>query len=92
MATIVRYTDQEPATNRFPERIVSPPRSSPCCFTDMDEVGTSQRDGRWVFQYRRCQQCGFTVRVILREIPDAARAEQLRQILAVTFSRKAPVF
>lgn len=90
MATIVRYTDQEPSTNQYPECIVSPPQSSPCCFSDMAEVGTAQQDGRWVFQYRRCRQCGFTVRVILREIPDTRWADELRQILAVTFSRKPP--
>ncbi len=90
MATIVTYTDRESATNQYPQRIVSPRRPGPCCFTDMEEVGTAQREGRWVFQYRRCRQCGFTVRVILREIPDAVRAEELRQILARTFVRNVP--
>lgn len=87
MATIVTYTDRESATNQYPQRIVSPRRPGPCCFTDMEEVGTAQREGRWVFQYRRCRQCGFTVRVILREIPDAVRADELRRILARSFVR-----
>jgi hypothetical protein len=56
----------------------------------MEEVGTTQQDGRWLFQYRRCRQCGFAVRVILQELPDAALVEELRQILAVAFSRKVP--
>jgi hypothetical protein len=56
----------------------------------MEEVGAAQQDGRWVFQYRRCRHCGFTVRVILREVPDEVRAEQLRQILARAFVRNVP--
>ena len=90
MPTIVTYTDREPAANRYPQRIVSPCRPAPCCFTDMEEVGTARQEGRWVFQYRRCRQCGFTVRVILREIPDTVLAEQLRQILATAFVRNVP--
>jgi hypothetical protein len=90
MATIVNYTDREPAANQYPQRIVSPRQPGPCCFTDMAEVGTTEREGRWVFQYRRCRQCGFTVRVILREVPDAAQADELRQILARAFVRNVP--
>ena len=90
MPTIVTYTDRKPAANRYPHRIVSPCRPGPCCFTDMEEVGTARQEGRWVFQYRRCRQCGFTVRVIVREIPDAALAQELRQILARTFVRNVP--
>jgi hypothetical protein len=90
MSTIVRYTDRESPANQYPQRIVSPCRPAPCCFTDMEEVGTARHDGRWVFQYRRCRQCGFAVRVILREIPDAVRAEELRQILARAFVRNVP--
>jgi hypothetical protein len=90
MATIVTYTDQEPVSNQYPERIVSPCRPGACCFTDMEEVGTAQQDGRWIFQYRRCRECGFAVRVILREIPDTALAEELRRILANSFIRNVP--
>ena len=90
LATIVEYTDQKPAKNQFPQRIVSPVRSGPCCFTDMEEVGEPQEDGRWVFQYKRCKKCGFSLRVILREIPDAALASELRKILANSFVRNVP--
>ena len=90
MPTIVRYTDQEPVRNQYPEQIVSPCRPSSCCFTDMEEVGTAQQEGRWVYQYRRCRECGFAVRVILREIPDTALAEELRRLLAVSFVRNVP--
>ena len=90
MPTIVTYTDREPAANRYPQRIVSPCRPGPCCFSDMEEVGAARQEGRWVFQYRRCRQCGFTVRVILREIPDRVLVEELRQILANAFVRNVP--
>jgi hypothetical protein len=56
----------------------------------MEEVGTAQQEGRWLFQYRRCRRCGFTVRVILREIPDSALAADLRQILTESFVRNVP--
>jgi hypothetical protein len=88
--TIVEYTDQESPKNLYPERIISPVRSGPCCFTDMEEVGKPQEEGRWVFQYRRCKKCGFALRVILREIPDAALAAELRKILANSFVRNVP--
>jgi hypothetical protein len=90
MATIVEYTDEKQPRNSYPQRIISPVRSGPCCFTDMEEVGKPQEDGRWVFQYKRCRKCGFALRVILREIPDAALAAELRKILANSFVRNVP--
>jgi len=90
IATIVEYTDQKRPKNQYPERIISPVRSGPCCFSDMEEIGKSQEDSRWVFQYKRCKKCGFTVRVILREIPDAALAAELRKTLANSFVRNVP--
>ena len=90
MGTIVEYTDQKPPANRYPRRIISPSRSGPCCFSDMEELGRPQEDARWVYQYRRCRQCGFAVRVILREIPDAALMASLREGLAHSFMRNVP--
>lgn len=90
MPTIVTYTDREPARNQYPRRIVSPSRPKSCCFTDMAEVGPAHREDRWEYQYRRCRECGFTVRVLLRPIPDAALAQELRRILATAFVRKVP--
>ncbi len=90
MATIVEYTDKKQPTNQYPQRIISPGRSGPCCFTDMEGVGQPQADGRWVFQYKRCRTCGFALRVILREIPDAALAAELRKLLANSFVRNVP--
>ena len=90
MATIVEYTDRKRPTNRYPHRIVSPSRSGPCCFSDMEELGTPREDARWLYRYRRCRQCGYTVRVILREIPDAFLVAGLRKTLAHSFMRNAP--
>lgn len=90
MATIVEYTNQKAPENLYPFRIISPPRSKPCCFSDMEEIGTSQRDGRCVYQYKRCRQCGFTVRLILGELADEALLTELRQTLETAFQRNVP--
>ncbi len=92
MATIVEYTDKKAPQNLYPERIISPSRSAACCFSDMEEVGIPQQDGNWVYQYKRCRGCGFTVRVIVREIPNEALITELRQILATSFQRNVPEF
>jgi hypothetical protein len=89
METIVEYTDRHAPTNLYPQRIVSPLRSGPCCFTDMEEIGPPQEDRRWVFQYKRCRTCGFALRVILRELPDAALVADLRATLENAFVRNA---
>ncbi len=90
MATIVEYTDQKPPANRYPRWIISPPRPGSCCFSDMVQLGTPQEDERGVYHYRRCLQCGYAVRVILREIPDAALVASLRETLAHSFMRNVP--
>ena len=43
-----------------------------------------------MYQYRRCRQCGFAVRVILHEIPDAALIAGLREGLTHMFVRNVP--
>ena len=90
MPTIVEYTDRKPPENRYPHLIVSPSRSHPCCFFDMEDVGVATRDGDWEYRFRRCRTCGFTVRVILRPIPDDALLTNLRQALAKSFMRNVP--
>ncbi len=90
MATIVEYTDRQKPQNLYPSRIISPQRPGHCCFSDMEEIGTSQQDGKWMYQYKRCRKCGFTVRLILREIPDEALLVDLRQILGNAFQRNIP--
>jgi hypothetical protein len=90
MPTIVEYSDQKPPTNQYPHRIISPSRAGGCCFSDMEEVGTPQQDGHWVYQYRCCRHCGFAVRVILHEIPDMTLVNSLRATLARAFVRNIP--
>ena len=90
MATIVEYTDRQTPQNLYPYRIVSPIRSGPCCFSDMEEIGTSQREGKWEYLYKRCRNCGFTVRLILHEIPDEALIKEVRKILEKSFQRNVP--
>ncbi len=90
MATIVEYTDEKQPRNQYPRRIVSPVRSGPCCFMEMEDLGQPRVDGHWVFQYKRCRTCGFALRVILREVPDAALIADLRKILANSFVRNVP--
>ena len=46
MPTIIEYTDKKQPENQFPERIVSPVRSGPCCFSDMEGLGEPQAEGR----------------------------------------------
>ena len=87
MATIVEYTDRKTPQNRYPTKIVSPSRSGPCCYSEMEEIGTPQAAERWEWRYRRCRKCGFTIRVILRERPDVALVAQLRETLAHAFQR-----
>ena len=89
MPTIVEYTDTIPPQNQFPERIVSPPRSGFCCFIHMEVLRMPQTDGRWVYQYKRCCQCGFAVRVILKVLPDEDAFARLRVTLA-GLSAKTP--
>lgn len=90
MATIVEYTDRKAPKNQYPQRIISPSKSGPCCFTDMEEIGRAKEEGRWVYQYKRCKKCGFTVRVILREIPNADLINELRKTLQNSFVRNVP--
>jgi len=90
MPTIVEYTNRMPPENRYPARIVSPPRASACCFSDMEDLGEAIREAHWEYRYRRCRTCGFTVRGILRPLPDEALLTELRAELAKAFVRNVP--
>ena len=92
MATIVEYTDRKLPRNGYPRHIVSPAHSGPCCFSDMEELGAAEQEGRWMVQHKRCRRCGFTVRVVLRQLLDAKLAAELRQILATAFQRNVPEY
>ena len=92
MATIVEYTDRKVPRNRYPRHIVSPSRSGPCCFSDMEELGGAEQEGRWMVQYKRCRRCGFTVRVAPHALVDTKLAAELRQTLATAFQRNIPEY
>lgn len=87
MASIVEYTDHKSPRNEYPTRIISPVRSGPCCFSAMEDLGGTEQEERWVFRYKRCQRCGFTVRVIVRELVDERLHADLRETLRTTFVR-----
>lgn len=62
MATIVEYTIHKRPINAYPNKIVSPPFPSRCCFASIARVGKVQEEQGWPFVYHRCAVCGFTVR------------------------------
>ena len=66
--TIVRYTAAEPPFNGYPDRIVSPPRSSSCCLEEMAPLGNLHRDDELPYMYRQCRVCGHTVRHFLEDV------------------------
>ena len=87
MATIVEYTDRKTPQNRYPKKIVSPSRSGACCYSEMEEIGMPQVTEHWEFRYKRCRKCGFTVRSILSQLPDAALIANLQAILKTSLER-----
>ena len=73
MSNIVEYNEKEASFNAYPERIVSPPHPSECCLSGMEQVGDVEEDGSWLFIYKRCRTCGYTVRHFLMMSPKALR-------------------
>jgi len=71
MASIVEYDEQKAAINAYPEKIVSPPHPSTCCVSGMEQVGQIEEDGKWLYNYKRCRMCGYTVRQFLMLSPRA---------------------
>ena len=90
MPSIVEYTDRTPPENRYPHRLVTRPRSSACCVSDVEDVGGATREADWEYRYRRCRTCGFTMRVILRPIPDETLLGRLRRGPAGSLVRNVP--
>lgn len=81
MSTIVEYTSEHPPENRYPDRIVSPPRPGACCAREADLLGAPELEGRSLYQYKRCRRCGFTVRAIQHLLPDAVAVAAIRTTL-----------
>lgn len=92
MPSIVQYTDRKAAENHYPARIVSPSRPSACCFVEMEELGEEHREDRWVYRYRRCARCGYTVRLVVRQLPDMELIDKLRKVMATALTRNVPDF
>ena len=76
-ATIVEYDQRSGTLNAYPDRIISPPHPSECCFSGMEQVGDVEEDGSWLFVYKRCRTCGYTVRHFLMMSPKAMRTMRL---------------
>ena len=73
MASIVKYDNQKTAVNAYPEWIISPRHPSECCSSGMEQVGDVEEDGNWLYIYKRCRTCGYTVRHFLMMSPKAMR-------------------
>jgi hypothetical protein len=82
MATIVEYTTTRAPENRYPERIVSPPRPGACCTREAELLGPPALEGRSLYQYQRCRRCGYTVRRIQRLLPDPEAVAAIRRRLS----------
>ncbi len=72
-ASIVEYDEGRGTLNAYPDRIISPTHPSECCFSGMEHVGNVEEDGSWLFIYKRCRTCGYTVRHFLMLSPKAMR-------------------
>lgn len=62
MHSIIEYRDDQPPTNDYPRRIVSPSGPSACCAHHMEPIGQHGFDANWRFFYKRCRICGYAVR------------------------------
>jgi hypothetical protein len=62
MDNIIEYRNDQPATNEYPRRIVSPTAPAACCMAHMERIGRPAFDAAWRFYYKRCSVCGYTVR------------------------------
>ena len=49
-----------------------------------------EHDARWLYRYTRCRMCGFTVRVVVRPLPDETLLASVRKILSTAFQRNIP--
>ena len=60
---IIKYTDDQPARNDYPKKIVSPSNPSKCCSDDSREVvGTMREIDGFKFCYKICSKCGHAVK------------------------------
>lgn len=63
--SIIRYSDDQPAKNDYPKRIVSPTKPSRCCKDkNRAEVGKVREEDGFKYTYSVCKSCGYAVRYI----------------------------
>lgn len=84
MASIVEYDERKAARNSYPKQIVSPPQPSQCCSSNMEQIGEVEEDGNWLYVYKRCGVCGYTVRHFLMLSPRAI--QQMREEILKTLN------
>jgi hypothetical protein len=96
LQTVVIYSDTVPPVVEFATqsqgrpalvRVVSPTREAPCCSSHMVVVGTVVANRRFAYQYQRCTECGFTVRRVVRALPDPELVQQVRARLTTALTR-----
>jgi hypothetical protein len=79
MATIVEYDSRKEPLNAYPERIVSPFQPDSCCADHMMQVGKVEEERGFLYYYRRCRVCGFTIRYFLPVLPPEQHPQIQRQ-------------
>ena len=97
LQTVVTYSDTVPPAVEFGPRtagepltllsVVSPTREAPCCSSHTVVIGTIVANRRFSYQYSRCTVCGFTVRQVVKALPDPELVAQLREQLKTSFTR-----
>ncbi len=79
MATIVEYDSRKRPLNAYPKRIVSPFQPDSCCADHMMQVGKVEEERGFLYYYRRCRVCGFTIRYFLPVLPPEQHPQIQRQ-------------
>lgn len=79
MSTIVEYDSRKEPLNAYPERIVSPFQPDSCCADHMMQVGKVEEERGFLYYYRHCRVCGFTIRYFLPVLPPEQHPQIQRQ-------------
>ena len=72
---IIKYTDDQPAKNDYPKKIVSPVGPSKCCSDISREiVGTMREIDGFKFCYKICAKCGHAVKFYFPAVDSTSEA------------------
>ena len=72
---IIQYSTEESPLNDYPRKIVSPPRSSPCCTdANRETVGSVREVEGFKFCYKICGKCGHAVKYFFPAIESTSKA------------------